>query len=232
VTSRTRDIAEPMLDGSRWYTVWLTGAQLVVIVVAAVVNGVVNDPITMSVWQWPALIWIRYPLVAVGVAVVASSLPLFLAHGVTRRQFFSGTMAFGLSVITILAGMSVIGFGLERLVYLVGGFDVALEDQRPAQMFVVYLVLLGCYLVTGYLIGGATTRWSSRVAPWMITLFVLPMIAGELVLGTFWGGVENGQLRNPIPLTIGVPLMIGVIVAAAYVGLLVTRDIAVRPKKG
>jgi hypothetical protein len=232
MTPGTRDIAGPLLHGARWYTVWLTGMQLVVIAGAAVVNGIVNDPITMSVWQWPALIWIRYPLIAVGVMTLTVSLPIFLANGLTRRQFHAGSVAFGLSLITWLAGMSIVGFGLERLVYLVGGFDTELVDQRPLQLFIVYLVLLGCYLVTGYLMGGAIGRWSSRTAPWMITLFVLPMIAGELVLGTFWGGVENGQLRNPIPLTVGVPLMIAVIIVSAYVGFLVMRDMAIKPQKG
>jgi hypothetical protein len=203
----------------------------VVIVGAAVVNGIVNDPVTVSVWQWPALIWVRYPIAAVGAMLVTVSLPIFLANGVTRRQFHAGAVAFGASVITILAAMSIVGFGLERLVYLVGGFDVALVDQRPLQMFVTYLVLLGCYLVSGYLIGGTVTKWPPRVAGWLITLCVAPLVAGEIVLGTFWGGVENGNVQAPIPLAVGVPLMLAVVVAGTYAGFLVMRDVAVRPKK-
>jgi hypothetical protein len=231
MTSTTNEVSRELLRGARWYTVWLTGAQLVVITVAAVVNGAINDPVTISVWQWPALMWVRYPLIALGLAMTSGWLPVFLANGLIRRQFARGGLVFGGGIIVILAAMSLLGFVLERVVYAIGGFDVALDEEEIAVMGVVYVVLLGCYLATGLLIGGAVTRWSSRQAPWMITLFVIPMIAGEIVLGTFWGGVEQGNLRNVIPLALGVPLMCGVVAVAAYVWFLIVRDVAIQPKK-
>jgi hypothetical protein len=225
-------VAGLMLRGARWFVVWLLSLQLLAVVVAAVINGLVNDPITQSVWQWPALFWIRFPLVGVGAGAASGSLAVFVANGVTRRTYVAGVGLFGLAVCAITAGVSVLAYFVERAVYAIGGFDTNLVDQQPLHFGTVYLLLLACYLVSGVLIGAGFARLSALVAACLVVLFISPFLVGELLLGTWWGGIEKGQLHDVVPLAAGAPIVVAVVCAAAIAAWLLLRDLAIRPKKG
>jgi hypothetical protein len=197
-----------------------------------VCNGLWNDPVTMSVWQWPAIFWIRDPLTGVGAMLVTVSLTPFLANGVTRREYLAGAGVFGIAVCAIAAVITVVGFAGERLVYILGGFERELVPQAPLEFGIVYLLLLAAYLATGTLMGALLGRFSPWVAPFLITFSVVPMLGGEMLLGTWWGGIEKGQLRDSVPLALGGPLVVTLIAIAAAVAFVLVRDIAIRPKKG
>jgi hypothetical protein len=184
------------------------------------------------VWQWPAVFWIRYPLTGVGAMLVTVSLPMFIANGVTRRQYLAGAVEFGVAVCTITAAMTVLGFLAERFVYFVSGADTDLVDQQPLRFGVVYLLLLCCYPVSGTLIGATLARFAPLVVPWLVTIFVAPIVAGEILLGTWWGGVEDGHLRDWLSLWVSAPLVVALIAAASAGVYVLTRDVAIGPKKG
>src|SRR5688572_422289 len=67
---------------------------------------------------------------AIGVYMTALYLPVYIAHGRTRREFLKQSPAAILVTTTVLALLMAIGFGIEYLAYRVAGWPQALSSTH------------------------------------------------------------------------------------------------------
>ena len=226
-------VASSLARGARQFLAVIVGIQVLAVLVLAIVNGSIHDPITESVWEWPGVVWIRYPIGAFGGAMMASTLLPFLANGVTRRQYLRGAALFALYIAGIVVAVGIGGYAVERIIYAAGGWDTDLVSQAPVHLATVYLLLSAAYIVTGALIGAGYMRWSPARASWMITPFCVPAVAAELLLGTLWGGVAIPRDADRwLSLLISGPAVALLLAASAWLVFVLMRDVSIRPKKG
>ena len=226
-------VARTMARNGRLFLSIVLTIQVLGVVLVAIGNGVLADHLTESVWEFPGVVWIRYPLFGVGAAFGATTLSMYVANGITRRDYLGGIAKYSAFVCVLVAIVGVIGYGLERGVYVVGGWDADLDSLSPARLFATYVLLYVAYLVNGTLIGASFARWKQRTAAWMITPLLFPLAAAEVLLGTWWGGLSNDAANDPwLPFGAAVPLTVLAIAAGAWLAFLLLRDVPIKPKKG
>lgn len=130
----------------------LVGAGIgVFLLVANIVPNAVWGDIEHSMWAGASVLF-QYLLVGVGVTVGAGYMPVYVGHGITRRDFTVGALVAlaGLAVGAALATTA--GFGVERLVYAIADWPHVLDDpdnhvyDRPDQYGAIVVELLGLYL--------------------------------------------------------------------------------------
>ena len=231
--STSAEVTTQMARGGRVFLTIVALVQLLGAAGAALANGVLAEEITQPMWEFPGVVWIRYPLVGVGASLGTAAMAIYVAHGVTRRDFLAGAARYALFVCALLAALGVAAFGLERLVYELGGWNTEFEGYAPFTLFVTYLLLFGAYAVSGALIGAAYARWSTVRATWMITPLVLPIVVAEALLSTWWGGLTNRESIDPwVPLSVAAPVIAVTIAVGTWLAYVLLRDVAIKPKKG
>jgi hypothetical protein len=140
---------------------WLIFAVIVAAVGVAMAG---LGAVTGSVWE-PAARIPRWFAAAVGASLTWSSLPVYLAHGYTRREFAMQMPVFIVGFAAALAVLMTIGFAIETLVFRAAGLPSALSTPHlftsPGQLplvFVEFLLLLPVWTVAGALLGAAFAR--------------------------------------------------------------------------
>ena len=232
--TRSATVARTLAYGARWFLFLILAIQLLVFAVLVVINANASDPIRDSVWEWPGVVWIRYPMIGAGAGLATATLVPFLANGVTRREYLRGAATYATAAVALISVIGLAAYLLERGFYELGDRDVELGSQSPLHLLATYVLLLSAYVVMGALIASGYARWSSHRATWMLVPFVLPMAAAETLLGTWWSSVAIPDDEPPlrVSLAIGGPVVAAVIVMAGAVVWLLMRDVAIRPKKG
>lgn len=226
-------VATTMVRNGRLFLSIVLTVQVLGVVVVAIGNGVFADRVTEMVWEFPGVVWIRYPLFGVGAALGSSMLPIFVANGITRRDYLRGVVKYSAFVCALVGLVGVVGYGVERAVYEIGGWDADLESHSLARLLTTYVLLYVSYLVTGTLVGAAFGRWKQRSAAWLITPLLFPLVAAEVLLATWWGGLSNRDGAEAwLPFGAAVPLVVLAIALGAWLAYLLLRDVAIRPKKG
>jgi hypothetical protein len=222
-----------LLAANVWFA--LAVAAGFVTVVTAITTGVaIFGTISRSAWELAAQLP-RWYVLFVGVALVWEFLPLYVAHGQTRRQFGAQAAVTAVLFAPFMAGLLVLGYLLEALVYRLANLPQVLDRahlfSEPTQVplvFVEYLVEFLAWIVAGAFIGAGFYRWRSS------GVFTIPVGIGLVVLGEAATGTEL-QLPfidiglNP-PSSLGVTLGLGL--ATFLLGLaltwLIIRDVPLR----
>lgn len=233
--SDTTVIAGSLVRGGRWFLGGIIGIQLLVAMGIAVGNGIVKapDPVEDSVWEMPGVVWIRYPLLGLGAALVGTTLVPYLANGVTRRQYLAGAGLYGYGTCAAIALLGVVGLGVERVIYAIGGWEVDIDDVSVPLMFVSYVLLLVAYVLTGALLALSYARWRPSRASLALVPFVLPMIGAEVLLGTWWtGATVRESAPQLVDTAIGVPATAALLVVGSWVAFALLRDLPVKPNRG
>lgn len=228
-------VASSLLRSARWFLWGILAIQVLVVIAVAIGNGIVSDDeITQAVWEFPGVVWIRYPLFGIGVAAGAATMTPFIANGVTRREYLAGTARYAGVVCAAVAVMGALGYWLERAVYVVADWEVDIADHSPIRLLVTYVLLYTSYIVSGAMVGAGFARWEPKPAAWMITPFLFPLVVSEVALSTWWGGLSNDDrpALEPLPFGFAVPVVVAVIAAGAWIAHRLLRDVAIRPKKG
>lgn len=168
----------------------------------AVAVNLADVEITASAWI-DALGLPRYVLLAGGVVLVTSHLPVHLAHGITRRDFLRGAVPVGLALAAGAAALGTLVLVGEGALYDALGWDHVLDaDAERALAFesgegsVLYdapdqygavlvdlLATYGLHMVTGLLIGAGYVRGGGLFGTLFLPVAVLPAAVGEVVLG-------------------------------------------------
>jgi hypothetical protein len=172
--------------------------------------------LTNSVWEGATQLP-RWFALFVGVALIREFLPLYIAHGQTRKQFGAQAAVTVALYAPALSALLVLGYLLETLLYNVAGWSQELARPHlfaaPTQVplvFIEYLVELLAWIVAGAFMAAAFYRWQGG------GLLSVPLGVGLIVLGEAAVGAE---LRLPfVHLPLGVVSMPTVLTALA-VGL-------------
>jgi hypothetical protein len=168
------------------------------VIVAAVGTAMAGlGAVTGSVWE-PAARIPRWFAAAIGASFSWSSLPLYLAHGYTRREFATQMPVFIAGFAATLAVLMTVGFAIETLVFRAAGLPSVLSTPHlftsPGQLplvFLEFVLLLPVWTVSGALLGAAFARnrgLGALLVPAALVMVTLPEFAagpGNLVPPVF-----------------------------------------------
>lgn len=204
-------VARSLFTGNMRQTVlfWI----VMVVLFAAVATGIgVFGHLDHSMWENAFDSTAMYLPLVFGLVLTTVHLPIFVAHGVTRRNFFIGAMwsVLGFTVVSSLA--LAIGYEVEHLLYAAYGLSDALAsphlfsstDQFPVTFAESELSMLA-YLCTGWLVGTGFRKFGPGGLLFLIPA-VVPLIGTEVLCRVGWlGGAANAIGISRQPLAIGVP---------------------------
>ncbi|AVT30399.1 MULTISPECIES: hypothetical protein [unclassified Plantactinospora] len=163
-------------------------------VVAVIVLGIaVFGRVTASAWEKAAVLP-RWYVLFVGIALIREFLPLYVAHGQTRRRFGVHAAVTVTLLAPFLSALLVVGYLIETGVYSLAGWEQALDRTHlfgePTQLHLVFLEYALEFLVWlagGAFIGAAYYRWEAGGL-----LIGIPVGAGLILLTQAMIGADFG----------------------------------------
>ncbi|MCC5947838.1 MAG: hypothetical protein JJT89_05225 [Nitriliruptoraceae bacterium] len=181
----------------------------------------------------------RWFVAGMGVYLATVYLPLYIAHGYTRRESARQLALSGAATIPLLAGLMTLGYAIERAIYTAAGWPQQLQQahlfDQPTQYPLVYLeflLLFTVWGVAGAFVGAAIYRHPGN------GLFAIPI--GLAMLGLAETALSPGAfeflagLVGPIGAPAGGSVVVSTAIAlgCASVALpatwLVIRDLPMR----
>lgn len=166
---------------------WLAGFFAVVLLVGIGIHLVLE--VTGSVWSG-AIQFLRWYAIGMGVYLTAVYLPLYLAHGRTRREIATGSAAFSFILAVWLGAGVLLGYALEAVLYRMIGWTDLLPDPHPV----------------GSLAEIATTFAEQGVT------FLVWLAVGALGGAAFYRSALLGLVAVPVGLALlAVPLAVNII---------------------
>ena len=178
---------------------------------------------------------------AMGVYTTAFYLPLYIAHGYTRREIFRQMLPAGAITALLLAALTVVGFGIERMVYGWAGWPQVLSQEHlfttPTDyplIFVEFLVIFAVWVSAGALGGAGFYRHPVSGVLIVPVVAVMVGVAEGLTNPGFLAGVTSllglaGGEGSPTVVGAGAVCAVAVGLSLALTWLLV-RDVPVRPQ--
>jgi hypothetical protein len=230
-TSPTRRVVTTLGEDMFGYAITGVGIGVVVFVANIVPNAVWGE-IDSSVWTG-ASVFFQYLMLAVGVTVAYSHMPVYLGHGITRRDFTTGALVVlgGLAVGAAVA--TTLGFGVEHLVYRIADWPHVLDNQamhvyeRPDEYGLILVEVLSLYVthaIAGLVIVTGIARLGAVVGSVVLVAGVAIALGAEMALASGIGAPLGAWLGVEAP-----SAAVGVAVAAglAVVGTLAARALLV-----
>jgi len=226
-------VAKSLYGIYRPVAIWLW--SVITVVVIGVTIGIHQfGQVDLSIWRLVAGEAVKYWLLVLGTLIVAIHLKLYVANGVTRRDFLFGAGAFGLVTAVVFAALVPIGRGAEWL--LRSAFGVAsagypdLTAGDALRDLGLYAAPAIGWLVTGALIAAGFYRYQWWGGLLLIIPFALPLVVSEGLLGRFLAA-DNVAPRF---LPLGLAVLVSLLVSAAGAGILrlVTREVPIRSTAG
>jgi hypothetical protein len=124
--------------------------------------------ISQSVWD-PAVSVVRWVALGYGAYLVYRMLPVYVAHGRTRREFLRAMAVFVPVAATMVAALLTLGLALESVLYRVMDWPQRVPAERlfdaPDQyplVFLTYLAMLIVWTTIGLLLGAGFYRSGGR----------------------------------------------------------------------
>jgi hypothetical protein len=192
----------------------------------------------MSVWQWFGNSPSKYFIMAMGIHAATVYVPLYIGHGVTRRDFTVGGAVFFGTASVAFAGIVMVGYLLEWIVRAATGqFGPvgAIASVGDAAIVFARAVLIHlAFVCTGWLIGAAFYRYGTWIGILLIPVCAIPGFLSDFVLQTNPDGLD---LRDILDLgTATGPAGFGISIVLTVVGAvavrLLLRDVAIRKVTG
>jgi hypothetical protein len=124
--------------------------------------------ISQSVWD-PAVSFVRWFALGYGVYFVYRMLPVYVAHGRTRREFLGAMATFVPVAAAMVAALLTLGLALESVLYRVMDWPQQVPTERlfdaPDQyplVFLTYWAMLVVWTTIGLLLGAGFYRSGGR----------------------------------------------------------------------
>jgi hypothetical protein len=124
--------------------------------------------ISQSVWD-PAVSFVRWFALGYGVYFVYRMLPVYVAHGRTRREFLGAMATFVPVAAAMVAALLTLGLALESVLYRVMDWPQQVPAERlfdaPGQyplVFLTYWAMLVVWTTIGLLLGAGFYRSEGR----------------------------------------------------------------------
>ncbi|GGK72214.1 hypothetical protein Ppa06_30480 [Planomonospora parontospora subsp. parontospora] len=182
-----------LLAAHSYFALLLFAAYVVVVAVIAVGVDVFG---TLNRSAWEAAVQLpRWYALFVGVALIREYLPLYLAHGQTRRQFGAQAAVTIALFAPFLSALITVGYLLETLLYGLAGRPQVIDRvhlfTEPTQVplvFAEYLVEFVAWIVAGAFIAAGFYRWQGG------GLLLIPVGVGLWILVE---GAIGKELRLP-----------------------------------
>jgi hypothetical protein len=192
--------------------IWLW-VGLIVIFNGIAVGVAIFGHLDRSIWETSFDGVGQYFPLAVGIGLMSLHLPVFVAHGVTRRNFGVGSLWFVLVFTLISAVGLTLGYVVEDLIFAIAHRTPVLHSPQLFTATDQFAVIFGqsvlqvlAYLVSGWLIGAGFRRFGVYGLLLLIP-GLLPIAGLGALIRTGW----LGQLANSLGLgTPGVAAGVGV----------------------
>ena len=191
--------------------------------------------ITRSVWD-PAVTVVRWFALGYGLHLVNRLLPMYVAHGRTRREFLRSAALFLTVAAAVLAALLTLGFALEAVLYRAMDWTHQVSAERLFDdagqwplVFGSYWAMLLIWTTIGLLLAAGFYR-SEGNALVAIVLALAIVAVTEIAFG-FNGLDFIGDLLDvdrPSSLAGSVALCLGGLLTGAGAVWAMVRDIAIR----
>ena len=227
------------IDAPGTVAVWIPFVLFVALVIGLVAYF---GEIRTSGWE-KATQLPRWYAGAIGVYMTALYLPIYIAHGRTRREFLRQAPVAILVTTTVLAMLMAIGFAIEYVAYRMAGWPQTLSSthlfESPTEFGLVFLEFWLAFVV--WMVAGTFLGASFYRDP-MLGFLMLPvaLLAVTLVEGSLGGNATVSALPPLLSLfdiipqsgTVGRALATAAGCSAAgwLITWLVVRDLPVRTK--
>lgn len=212
------------------------------VVGVALVTGIVSRFVEIEQSAW--IIAVNLPpwyMFGMGVYMTAVYLPLYIAHGITRREFMRQATPFMVALAGLGAALMTAGFGIERGLYRLLDWPQVFPDDHdglfnsPNQygmIFLAFWLMFLAFVVVGAFIAAAFYRggWGGLVGCALVPVGLVLVAPAELVI----------RRNAPVPLLavfdVGTTTLVavGACLTSFLVGLMLTwafvRDLPLRSK--
>lgn len=223
---------------------------IVVALIGVAIATLGTGTIPSSVWEkstqpprWFAAIW--------GVYQTAVYLPLFIAHGYTRREFAGQVLRVAPVYGVALATLITVGFALEWPVYGLLGWPHVLDEthllfETPTQLplILVHYALVFCsWIAVGAAVGAAFYRYRQRALLAVpAALAALVLIESALGSGSAWlwllgaigipppGRLPQADAEPTLAIPTAIAAYVPVVAAGLWATWLLIRDLPMRTK--
>lgn len=214
----------------------------VFVIAVAVVTGIVSRSVEIEESAWVIASSVPpWYMLGCGVYMTAVYLPLYIAHGTTRRSFMAQATPYMVVVTGVGAALMAAGFGIERMLYGLMDWPQDLPEDHDAlfssadqygMIFLTFWLEFLLFFVVGAFVAAAFYRraWGGLAGWLVIPVGLVLTAAAELAL----------QQNAPAPvLTVfdvepSTPVVVAVCLGAFAIGLALTwafvRDLPLRSK--
>lgn len=226
----------------------LPAVWIVVVAGTAVIAGLVaffgSGSLSTSAWE-PATRLAHWYAGGVGVHLTAVYLPLFVTHGITRRQCIAQAPLFAAAFAVGLGVFMTLGYVVERFAYWLLGWPHSLDSvhlytsaTQYGLVWTEYALIGVTWTAAGAAVGAAFYRGAgiglALLLPILALIALVEMAAGPSTLGAFpWALlplsgalVEGGSVIG----TAGAAAVVTVI--AFVVSWLLVRNVPIRTRAG
>lgn len=234
IVTRTQIRAALPMVGGYWAIMLPIYAGIVTVVVA------VGDT-DVSIWATSGASAPKYFLLAVGVMLTTVYLPVYVANGVTRRDYAFGASLYILAIGAVYAVIMTLGFAFEHALYTSADIMAGLDDPYPVRSTTDALAtLVGelfigiAYLCCGWAMGTCFYRLGAWWGIVLIPVTVLPAVVTEVGFDALWIGYGINEwlgIGRP-PLAVGVLMAAASIAAAWFVNFALIRAVAIKKVSG
>lgn len=171
-----------------------------------------------------------------GIMMTPTAITMYVANGMTRRNFAIGGSVFIISLSLAVALLQTVGFGIEELSYGAAGIKDGLDRPLVLDSFLdalrVFAVCLGTYIAymsSGLLIGTAFKAWGPIVGTLLIPFAAIPLILNDFILAKDWGWsvAIDSSLRESLNVGFALTLVLAVAAAGLWVNYRMTRRVAI-----
>lgn len=225
-----------LLAANVWFAGMLWAGFVVVVALIAAVVAVFGD-LNTSAWE-PASQLPRWYALFAGVALIREFLPMYIAHGQTRREFGLQAAVTTVLFAPFLSTLVVLGYLMETGIYhladlpqRIGRPHLFTEPTQVHLVFAEYLVEFLAWLIAGTLIGAAYYRWEANGLVFTIPLGIGIVVLAKATVGT---DLPLPVIENRLSLDLsGQPVLSAVIGVATLLGALaltwsIIRDLPLR----
>jgi hypothetical protein len=183
---------------------------------------------TSSIWQGGGQQAPRWFLFVIGIMLATVNLPVVIAHGITRKNYFAGVMFFSAVSAAAFTVAVMLGFAVERIGFEVAGVPYFLPEHHPLNTFGLavryaleaFLAMLG-FMLSGWAMGLLFYRLRWWVAIALILVAGIPLGAFSLPPGVDVGRELSSRLA----------LGIGASAVVVLLSFLLIRSVPVKAKK-
>lgn len=230
-------VARQILTGLRPVLAWFTAIVLIIFSLIGI-GFMLSSDLDNGAAEIAGAGAVRYFPLAIGIIFTPVMLAMYVAEGVTRRQFARVGALVTVAFAALMALLMCVGYAIEALLFRLGGqtYELGLPHlfdswNEVGLIFTEYFILTAATISGGWLIGTTYYRVHWFWATLLIPVCLVPTAAAELLLQTSWIGTGLEEAGwSPPALGLAIPLSLLAIAVAAVANYVLTRNVAIKLK--